>query len=262
MANHGVILIRADETPEKWIQVVLRKLFEDHRLGADFKHSRWIFNWDESLTSSLNRVNILYEHNALRTISASGVVRLDEKEVNKSSVTQDRYNRLIDYKLNSSIYNKPNDDNVINNYSFAVWITYFDYKRFLQQCKIYNVSTNIHNVTAKLRFEHISTPVVTAGRIDYMLSSMALEGKAFRVIEYSYNNPQRTISLDELNRNLRIKGTTNLRELLKQTHFSYRNGALKPFLSVKPQSIKLKPRIKLSPGELKLIEASSTYVNR
>ena len=91
-----VEVIKADATVEKWIREVLRKLFEDFRIGADFKNTRWIFTWNDKLTDAVNRANILYEHNALRFLANTGAITLHEENLN-SSFNGSRFNKQDTY---------------------------------------------------------------------------------------------------------------------------------------------------------------------
>lgn len=250
------LIRKVDTTPEKWIRVVLRKTLEAQRRGADFNYTRWIFSSDESLGIGVNGANILAEHNALRSIANFGATTLIEKDV---KTDLNRFNTQNDYRLNESTFIKPNDDYVSNHYGWAVWLSSFDHDKFINLCKQYHVSTNVHNINAKLRFENISNPVVRAEKIDYELPTMAEDKKPFQIIEYCYERHGQVVSLQELKEQLKISGVDNIREALKHTHFGYSDGPLKPFIKVSAKTIKFVDKVKLSPGELELIANVSYF---
>jgi hypothetical protein len=245
-----------DITPEDWIRIVLRKIQEYSRRGADFKETRWLFDWDDSLDTAINSANIHAEQSALNTLANNKVIDLRIENVNTDLK---RFNRIEDYKLNAHTYEKPDSDIVSNHSGLAYWVTNFDQEIFDKLCKKYHVSQKLHAVSAQLFFEEFTTPVVRANSTTYRFKSMRDGSPAFQIVKYAYEQPGQIIKLSVLKEHIKLHGVRNINVALKATQFNSNDGSLKPFIKTKSDTIKIIPKIRLTPGQLKLIAHHSSY---
>lgn len=240
--------------PEYWAKAVLRKLYYLRRHGADFKNTRWNFDWDIDLLNPINSANCLFEHNALRMLQNLNVLSIQEKKINDSP---SRYTEATDYRIAPNIYDFPKVDYPNTHYAWAIWLTSFNNKEFLKQCKEYGVSTKLNGINASLSFELFSKPVVRINDVFYGFAMMNENAKPFLMVEYCYRKPNESISLDTLIVKKNIKGVTNIKESLKHTLF-HKNAPLHYFINVTPKSLMVMPIVKLAEHQVEDIIKNST----
>jgi hypothetical protein len=60
---------------DKWIKRVLIKLNELFLEGSDFNDRRWMFDWDDKLSTDKNLENVWNEDRALETLTKAEVVK-------------------------------------------------------------------------------------------------------------------------------------------------------------------------------------------
>src|SRR6266446_67180 len=129
------------ETSDYWIKRVLEKLDNFSKLGADFKKTRWLFDWNNSKSVQQNNEQYRGESNALIHLANTGTISIESKLSSKVPL------ELEYYKFNEHGSDIPHflDKAKKSGAKWYVvyWITSFDYPKYLEQCKIYNVSQGV-----------------------------------------------------------------------------------------------------------------------
>lgn len=85
--------------------------------------------------------------------------------------------------------------------------------------------------------------------------------KPFLMINYCLQQPNVSISFEELKANLNISGVSNIKESLKRTQFN-KESPLIHFISVEPRSLKVSPIAHLSERQVDdIIGKGTIYSN-
>lgn len=120
----------ADNT--KWLQRVVFKLNELHLSGFDFQDVyRWIFDWDDKLSSKENLENVRDEDRALTTLKQAGVIH---------GISKDNfYREQQEWQLVDKGFGMWSDwdttDPAHREYDYIWFVDGFDYDRFREFCE-------------------------------------------------------------------------------------------------------------------------------
>lgn len=119
-----------------WIDRVLEKIGLLLKLGADFKHTYWLFDWDKALPESKNIENYANESRALIFISATGALGI---ESSKPKTHERRYPQLNEHEGDLPLSVDIAGQNGVGSVWYrAYWITSLDYEKYLQLCESYS----------------------------------------------------------------------------------------------------------------------------
>lgn len=116
----------------KWLQRVVFKLNELHLSGFDFQDVyRWIFDWDDKLSSKENLENVRDEDRALTTLKQAGVIH---------GISKDNFYREQQvWQLADKGFGMWSDwdttDPAHREYDYIWFVDGFDYDRFIKFCE-------------------------------------------------------------------------------------------------------------------------------
>lgn len=155
-------------------------------------------------------------------------------------------------------------------YVISLSPSFNDYYSSIETASTFYIADEVpitgNGIKASLRFEGITTPVVSVAKNDYKLPSMR-DGVPFQVVSYCLEKrPGQTLGIERLRAeldasNLSSAGITNFNENLRNSLFG--NGKpLRPFVTASSKSILVTPTASLSPKELEtIIQASREHRN-
>lgn len=124
----------------EWLQRVVVKLNELHLNGFDFQDvHRWIFDWEDKLTSKENLENVRDEDRALTTIKQAGVI---------SGISKDNfYREQQEWQLADKGFGMWSDwdttDPAHREYDYIWFVDGFDYDRFKEFCESHGLNPNV-----------------------------------------------------------------------------------------------------------------------
>jgi len=122
-----------------WLSRVTFKLNELHLNGVDFQDvHRWVFDWDDKLSSKENLDNVSDEDRALTTLKQAGVI---------GGISKDNfYREQQEWQLADKGYGMWSDwdttDPAHREYDYIWFVDGFDYDRFQQFCITHQLNPN------------------------------------------------------------------------------------------------------------------------
>lgn len=169
----GILSVMADNN--KWLKRVVIKLNQLHMSGSEFYDVRWVFDWDDKLSSKDNLDNVSDEDRAIETLVQAKILktrsdenwfrnqvleaqgRLDMEKTFNSEVPKDAVNTVWG--------NWNTTDSAHREYDWLRFIDGFDYDCFMQFCETNSFSLTDREVKPSKNFEPQpknvpSTPVV------------------------------------------------------------------------------------------------------
>lgn len=165
------------------LKKVLSKLYRLHLDGANFEMSRWLFDWDSSISPAEN-IGINQELSALQRLENQRCIALRVEE-NPDYAIPDRmlgspdfsdyvfcrdvsgqkiykkFRDISDYMLSQQLSVAPESDSAWEYSNWAVWITSFDYEKFVALCSSIGFDPASAGSPAELSFTSISTPTIS-----------------------------------------------------------------------------------------------------
>lgn len=254
-----------------WLRRVTLKLNELHLNGVDFRDvHRWIFDWNENLTSKENLDNVSDEDRALTTLKQAGVI---------GGISKDNfYREQQEWQLADKGYGMWSDwdttDPAHREYDYIWFVDWFDYDRFQKFCETHGfnpnetqtepLDTNViqNNETTRPDSEQIAkihlaqkTLKLNLNGITYTLKHLnSKKGFNYNLAKKLLDNPDEWVSKDDMGSYysyIRSKA----KDWPKQMGFT---GKLKDiFISVntKDQKIMLNPYRSLTPNEAEIIRS-------
>lgn len=120
--------------------------------------------------------------------------------------------------------------------------------------------TDAIEVEATLDFINFSNPVITVNGKKYVFGTM--RGNALEIITHCWENyPNEIVSLEALQKELKISGVANLNEAIKNSFFDKRTGLLRQFAQSMSKTILIKKTASLPKRQVEAI-ALATQKNR
>ena len=244
---------------DKWIKRVLIKLNELFLEGSDFDDRRWIFDWDDKLSTDKNLENVWNEDRALETLTKAEVI--------KSRSLDNRYrnevlNSIELHGEDATVYGDwRTTDPAHREYEYERWIDGFNYKNFQRFCELHGFNPSNNGILVKLEIGSGVTPVVNAQGVKYRLTALGAGTIPQEIIQYASKNFDEELSIEVLRtvtKNIQLKAdSANIKQFFRKNVFGS-NGVLAPFADISSKSFSLKSTAILSPSELAAIEKSST----
>ena len=244
---------------EKWIKRVLTKLNELFLEGSDFDDRRWIFDWDDKLSTDKNLENVWDEDRALETLTKAEVI--------KSRSLENRYrnevlNSIELHGKNATVYSDwYTTDPAHREYEYERWLDGFNYKSFQRFCELHGFNPSNNGILAKLEIGSGVTPVVHAQGVKYRLVALGAGTIPQEIIQYAAKNFDEELSIEVLRastKNIQLKAdNANIKQCFRKNVFGSK-GVLARFADISSKSFELKREVILTPSELAAIEKVST----
>jgi hypothetical protein len=223
---------------------VLNKLYGLHSDGADFAETRWRFDWDTEQGAAPNIVSCTEELLALTTLSQVGVIDMVKRTTDNGRTP---YSATEFNWLTQDVFSlDPSTDYASQRYTWAVWLTGFNYQEFRRRCAALGFDPETRGAPAQLSFTSISVPTVSLEGSEYLLNPLSEGGKPFNIVSYCLTKPGELVPLDELRRQSGLTTVTNINQALKRSYFDRNNGLLRYFVRATPGGIKVTPSITLT----------------
>jgi len=207
-------------------------------IGADFSHTRWVFDWDVDLSTGLNMSNILNQFKSLEYLKNRGAIDFIQIKRNEDL---HGFSELKNYKINSNQYLEPRDDLALNYFEWIIWITDYDDNKFMEICKELRIPFKKNQVKASFFMDDLIYPSVTIGDATYRFSKLKNGSKPFFVISLLEINSSKPINVNSL-KNKSLKEGIKIRSIktaFAKTPFDNNNGPLNIFLEINHRNIKL-----------------------
>jgi hypothetical protein len=262
----------------KWLQRVvfkLNKLFLD---GSDFDDRRWVFDWNDRLSSKENLDNVSDEDRALETLRQAKVLkaRCDENWY-RNQVLQAQEELEIAKSLNPNIPDWATNtvwgdwqttDPAHREYDYLWYLDGFDYDRFKQFCETQGLDPNENPMPPQLAMKtegtdggHIAKLSLTQKTLKLNVDGVTYTLKRFDstkrfnyyLAKFLFTRPDEWIKKDDLGTHFKTI-RSKVKDWPKLMGFT---GELKDiFVSVntKEQTIMLNPRKSLTSDEAEIIE--------
>jgi hypothetical protein len=240
---------------------ILKKIYALYDSGADFVMTRWLFSWDDNLLPIENINNAQEEQLVLNELKNRKCIdfRIEEnptdclnQSMQKSPTFADymmldksnplkgfkKFNSRDDYKISNFIYINPENDKAWVDYDWAVWITDFDYDKFITSCRFFGFDPVNKSTEAMLKMDNLSTPVVTINDIEYRFKTMRHGQNPCNILNHCLDGKSgKDVKLDELNKDFTISNNSNLNKIFQGTVFNQKDGVLKEFVSISAKVI-------------------------
>lgn len=139
----------------KWLQRVLIKLNKLFLDGSDFDDRRWVFDWDDKLSTKENLANVSDEDRALETLRQANVIRARcDENWYRNQVIQAQEELEIAKSVNPKIPKEwtntvwgdwQTTDPAHREYDYIWFVDGFDYERFQQFCDTHGFSNITHS---------------------------------------------------------------------------------------------------------------------
>lgn len=226
---------------------------------ADFVKTRWLFNWDESKAPAENIPGALGELEALKDLRQQGVVDLlDER--NEANPTKTKFRELADYQISQTKFYRPDADKAYLWFDWCAWITGLDYEKFAGACRDNGFQPNTGATEAYFSLESFNIPVVAINGMRYKMKMFRSGHRPEEIVLFCLDDKSgKLVTLDDLLDKGILSRPTNLNQVFAKTQFGSRN-ALSPFVTIRPDRIKVSRQAILSPEQqAKIIAVSSDF---
>lgn len=246
-------------TYSKYIDEVLQKIYNLYEDGADFKQTRWIFNWNDVDSNEKNVDSALQEIDSLNYLSSKGIINIKLEENPQFHLRRDmadsktfqgyreinsgiykKFWKSSDYKISKIKIFNPKADKAWAGFDYAAWITKFDIDKFKLECE--NRSLFLLNETVKgnliISFGTVS---VKFGNKSIRLQQLSESSRTQKILEYCKENQGRKILAEEIKDKASTSNFKYLTSVLENNKFFNRNnGLLKDFIEIDKRSILLR----------------------
>lgn len=167
---------------------------------------------------------------------------------------------VISVDTQDSIFDFENGDFVFKGVSTVAqqenWkrtVTAFNSTAYEHMCDKYGLNPYKLTYNASLELKDDVVPVVSIGSVNYTLPTLH-SGKASEIIKYCNNRINQTVKKEELKKEIHsLREISNVRDILRDSPFSHRRGALHPFVELSSHAITLHNHTQLTSEQLELI---------
>lgn len=244
---------------DKQIKRVLFKLNELFLEGSDFNERRWIFDWNDKLSVSLNLDNIYNEDRALETLTQAEVI------MSRSIENRYRSEQLEGFDLHGEqhlIYpDWHHTDPAHREYDWIRILDGFNYKNFQRFCELHGYNPSSNGVLATFDLLSGVTPIIEAEGERYTLPTLAAGAVTQKIVAYAARNFDKQLSLADIQQHVHATQLTrksaNLSQQFRKSLFAD-GKVLARFANIAPKSFTLKRQVLLMPTELEVIRNAST----
>jgi hypothetical protein len=251
----------------KWLQRVVFKLNEVHLNGFDFSDVyRWVFDWDDKLSSKENLNNCSDEDRALTTLKQAGVI---------NGISKDNfYREQQEWSLAEKGWGMWGDwdttDPAHREYDYMWFIDGFDYDRFLQFCTNNDLSLNDNRAVEAMDISKQRVDQENSGQVAKLslvqknlklnLNGITFTLKRFastknfnyKLMKFLLDRPDEWVSRNDL---MHFKMISKAKDWPKLMGFT---GELKDIFTnvdTKEQKIMLNPKKSLTPDEAEILKS-------
>lgn len=238
----------------------IQALLEDK---ADFKMTRWLFDWDETKAPVENIPEAQQEHEALNWLRLNHVLEL-KVEGNFTRPEDSRFPRKFhnsdDYWIAEGIkaYD-PESDKAWRNYDWCVWITKLELQKFITISRENGYDPKGEGVNARLELENMTTPKIIVNGVEYKFKPLRYDQSPGKILHYCLaNKPGVWVKLEDLKEPLKLNDVANLKKVFQGTDFSPKRGALQDFMMLQPKIIKVVPNRFISSETYRQIKNTAT----
>lgn len=236
------------------------KLYKLLLSGADLsEESRWIYDWDDNLSTSENLINVATEDKALTTLTVAGIIKT--KHISNSYRDYPIQHPGIPVVWQARWGDMDEPDSALREYDRVRFIEAFYYDKFIQFCEEQGINYKEDGIVATLTIE-MQRPIVHAGGAVYTLKSLTV-GSTLEVVEHiqanlHYNKPT---TFDDLRRWLKnpqaFKEQNNFKQIYRDDNIFQKDNALSPFADIQPRYFTLRSKVLLTPRQLSAIQKNS-----
>lgn len=247
-----------NENTRFWLDVVATKLYRGIHSGMDFEHNehRWIFDWDDSLTTDENLANVAAEDKALMALKQVGAI----KSGSKPNYFRNQQLEAMENLGRSAWGDKwEKTDPAHREYDYIRFIDDVDYDRFIGFCEEHDINYKGDGIPATLEIV-TQTPIIRAKGKTYTLKTLST-GRTLDIIELIQANRHfdEPTTLDDLRRWLKPKSFSEQRpftQIYRSDSPFHKGNALSPFADIKARTFTLKNQAHLTPKQLATIQDS------
>ena len=249
-----------DENARLWLDVVATKLYKNIHSGMDFEHNehRWVFDWDNSLTTDENLANVAAEDKALVALKQVGAI----KSGSKPNYFRNEQLETIERLGRGAWGDKwEKTDPAHREYDYIRFIDDVDYDRLIGFCEEHGIDYKGDGIPATLEIV-TQTPIVRAKGKTYTLKTLST-GRTLDIIELiqanrHFNEPT---TLGDLRRWLNKPDAFSEQKPFTQIYRSdspfHKSNTLSPFADIKARTFTLKNRSQLTLKQLATIQKNS-----
>ncbi len=261
----------------KWLQRVVFKLNNLFLDGSDFDDRRWVFDWDNKLSSNENLDNVADEDRAVETLTQAGVLKTrSDENWYRNQVLQAQEELEIAKSFNSNIPKEWTNtvwgdwnttDPAHREYDWLRFLDSFDHDRFIQFCESHGFNPNENPMprlvmeTTGLNGNHIAKIFLVQQSLKLSYLGITLTIKRFdsrkrfnyHLVKYLLVRPDEWVKKDDLGTHFKTI-RSKAKDWPKLMGFT---GEIKDiFVSVntKEQTIMLNPHKSLNSSEAAIIE--------
>lgn len=252
-----------NEDTKYWLRRVAVKLYKDFIAGMDFEHDefRWIFDWNENLTTEQNLEHVVTEDKALILLSQVGVIQSGAKANYFRDQQYEGWERFG--KDSGGMWGErwEQTDPAHREYDYIRFIDNINYDKFIEFCAEHGINYKDEGVLATLTITE-QKPSVRAEGKDYVFKPLS-SGTTLDIIEkinanLHFNSPT---TFDDLRRWFKnpnaFKEQKLFTQIFREGNVFHEGNALSPFADIKPQSFTLKSTAQLTPSQLSAIQKTS-----
>lgn len=251
------------------VRRVLQKIYALKAIDkADFVNTRWLFDWSVDKAPVDNVPIATGELEALKNLELEGVIALivevNEAHINTfdfDSPPKTRFRGVKDYQISQHKVYKPEKDTAYLGFDWCAWITALDYEKFLIACKNNGFEPSTGVTEGVLSLESLNIPVVTTNGISYRMKPLKSGKAPEEIINYCLTDkPNKIVTVDELIAAGVIERRANLKQVFGKTQFGSKSAAIKPFVTIQPDSIRVLQKAMLNPEQQsKIITVSNNF---
>lgn len=240
----------------------LRSLIEEE---ADFVMTRWIFEWDDSLSDVDNSLRANKELEALQKLRVYGCINLRIEENPVIHLTEEmvagptfkeyrfaysigttkyyaKYGGQDDYHIARRSFNDPGCDKAWAHYDEVVFITDINHEA-LNHYEAEYLNPTIKAVI-EVKYGQVN---VNVGGIRYNMQQMSNGSKPMALVEYLAQKPGVRVTKFEVKRIPHLQDINQITEVFENHKlFHKKNGILKDFVEQSPTDILLKNECSIS----------------
>jgi hypothetical protein len=250
-----------EENTHYWLNRVAVKLYRTFVAGADFElnEHRWVFDWNNELTTEENLTNVVAEDRALIVFTTIGAV-----------VSSSKVNYFRDQQL-EALANPEKEgigmwgerweatDPAHREYDYITFVDSFDYKEFKQFCKEQGLNYKEEAVPATLEITN-QVPIIHVGNEAYSLKTLQT-GSTLDVLQAAYDHIDIRFGFTELRRwtNKTFVAQERFTDIFRKRKNEFsKESLLSPFADITAQTFMLKKHAGLTPSQLSAIQKART----